>query len=213
LWEALVRSQLEYGSEILGKKKWKEAEDIQMDFCRRVLRCSSMTSKLAMRGELGLCSMQARRDLKMLVYWMNILTMDDSRLCKQIYHYSKSLKVKTNWTSTVKFTLSKYHLAGLWNDEEQIFNLDGKGNNEAKSSLDHKRFWKSFIKKRIFSVEEESWRAGMETQDKLVTLRTFKTSLRLEKYLLTTGHCTGRKVMISLRTGTNVLEINNVLWA
>ena len=35
LWDALVRSQLEYGAEILPKKAWKESEGVQMDFCRQ----------------------------------------------------------------------------------------------------------------------------------------------------------------------------------
>ena len=91
-------------AEIVTSGNWKEAEAIQMDFCRRILRCSSKTSKLAMR-ELGLWSLQARRDLKMLVWWFKVVNMDNSRLIKQVYNTGKQLHISTkkaNWTSTAK---------------------------------------------------------------------------------------------------------------
>jgi hypothetical protein len=46
-------SQLEYAAEILPPRVWKESEALQIHFCRRGLRCSSMNCKLAMQGELG----------------------------------------------------------------------------------------------------------------------------------------------------------------
>jgi hypothetical protein len=126
LWETLVRSQLEYAAEIIPTKLWKEPEALQMDFCRRVLRCSSMTAKLAMQGELGLWTLQSRRDLKMLIWWFNVITTDDSRLIKHIYVTGKQIhlsKKKGNWTSMVKKVLIKYNLKPLWDDEKFSFSL------------------------------------------------------------------------------------------
>ncbi len=53
LWKALVRSILEYGCEIWGKEKWLEGEKVQVDMARRILKCSSMTTKEALLGDLG----------------------------------------------------------------------------------------------------------------------------------------------------------------
>ena len=47
LWQALVRSNLEYGSAIWGKDKWLEGEQIQADMAKRILRCSSKTQREA----------------------------------------------------------------------------------------------------------------------------------------------------------------------
>ncbi len=215
LWEALVRSQLEYASEIWGQDKWKEGENLQMDMCRRVLHCSSRTSKLAMQGELGLWTLQGRRDLKKLIWWMNILTMEDSRLVKQVYFSSKRLNSyidKNNWISSIKKILGKYELLTLWKDETKVFNLDGKGNGEAKSPTDHKTFWKRYIKKIIYNYEEKQWRTGMEKKSKLRTLRRFKTSLSISPYLLTTGSYRGKMLMTTLRSGTNALRIETGRW-
>ena len=219
LWESLVRSQLEFAAEILGKEIWAEAETVQMDMCRRVLRCPSKTNKRAMQGDLGLWTLQARRDLKKLLWWMNIQTMDDSRLVKQAYSMSKQAweTHRTNWSSTIKKIFHKYGLDALWGDEQKVFLLDLK-NTEAKSPTAHRNYWKTYVKKVIHQVEENKWRAGMEDKiritkeakmmrSKLRTYRTFKTKLRLENYLLITGSYRGRMLMTTLRSGTNALEI------
>ena len=86
LWQALVRSILEYGSEIWGKGKWVQGEQVQADMAKRILRCSTMTQKEAMLGDLGWCSLQARRNLKKLVYWFHIVTLDNKRLLKKGLH-------------------------------------------------------------------------------------------------------------------------------
>jgi hypothetical protein len=44
LWEALVRSNLEYAAEVWGAGQWKEAEMIQREMGRRILRCNGKTS-------------------------------------------------------------------------------------------------------------------------------------------------------------------------
>ena len=186
-----------------------------MDFCRRVLRCSSMTAKLAMQGELGLWTLQSRRDLKMLIWWFNVITTDDSRLIKHIYVTGKQIhlsKKKGNWTSMVKKVLIKYNLKPLWDDEKLLFNLDGKGNKEAKNMEDHRRYWRNYIKKHILLYEEEKWRVGIQKKPKLRTLCRFKHNLRLENYLLTAANYQGRRLMTSLRTGTNILEIEKGRW-
>ena len=44
LWDALVRSILEYGAEVWGEGEWEEAELIQREMGRRILRCNSKTT-------------------------------------------------------------------------------------------------------------------------------------------------------------------------
>ena len=114
--------------------------------------------------------------------------------------------------SSIKKILEKYELLTLWKDEKKIFNLDGKGNGEAKSPDDHKNFWKCYIKKVILNYVEKQWRNGIEKKAKLRTFRLFKTSLSLSPYLLTTGSYRGRMLMTTLRTGTNTLRIETGRW-
>jgi hypothetical protein len=211
LWQSLVRSILEYSCEIWGDEIWREGEQVQLDMARRILRCSTKTTKEAVLGELGLCTLRSRRDLKKLIYWIHVLSLPDTRFLKQAYLFSRSKK-KKNWARSIRDILHKYNLSDLYSDESKIWNLDGKGNAEAKSVQDHKRFWRQFITKKIFCYEEKVWLEGMKAKDKLRTYRYFKTNLRCEKYLDTRGDFRGRVLMTSLRTGTNTLQIERGRW-
>ena len=68
LYNALVRSILDYGSEIWGFDKWEDGEKIQRAFGRRLLRCSSKTTNEAVLGELGWWRLATIRDYKKLCF-------------------------------------------------------------------------------------------------------------------------------------------------
>jgi hypothetical protein len=214
LWEALVRSNLEYACEVWGAEVWNAGEAVQIDMGRRLLRCSSMTTKQVIQGDLGLWSLQGRRDFKKLMYWMKVMLMEDTRLVKQVYQVSKAvcLTKRTNWASTIRKILGKYELKYLWKEESRLLNLDGCGNQEAKSSKQHVEFFRKFLTGKVLRYEERIWQGGMESKSKLRTYRVFKKKLCLEKYLLTSGNSLGRMYMSSLRSGTNKLNIEKGRW-
>src|SRR6185503_19056886 len=53
LYEALVRSVLEYGVVVWNSVEWDEGERIQREMGRRILRCHGKTTNEAVLGELG----------------------------------------------------------------------------------------------------------------------------------------------------------------
>jgi hypothetical protein len=125
LWESLVRSILEYSSEIWGAEAWPEGEKLLQELGRRILRCSPKAAGPAIRGELGLWRLRSRRNLKKLWYLSHILSLPDDRLVKQAFYLSKSRKLKTNWAGRIEKILSEYGLIRIWNDHNLIWNLDG----------------------------------------------------------------------------------------
>ena len=60
LYQALVRSVLEYGCEIWGDEEWEQGERIQREMRRRILRCSGKTTNEAVLGELGWWKLRTR---------------------------------------------------------------------------------------------------------------------------------------------------------
>ena len=79
---------------------WLAGEKLQMEMGRRLLRCSSKTTLLAIQGDLGMWSLRGRRDL------------EDTRLCKLVYQESKRVhlqKKRGNWASMIKIILKKYN--------------------------------------------------------------------------------------------------------
>ena len=117
LYEALVRSIIEYSCEIWGEmgpreKGWAEGESLQLEMGRRILHCSSKTTTEAILGDLGFWSLRARRDLKKLLYWFKILSLPEDRLLKQSYRMSKTqCHKKKNWVSTIYKLVLKYYIA------------------------------------------------------------------------------------------------------
>ena len=100
----------------------------------------------------------------------------------------------------------------MWDDEKKLFNLDNKNNNSAITNKQHFQFWKSFITKKLFCYEENCWKIEMEKKDKLRTYRLFKTNLKFENYLNTSESYIGRRLMSTLRSGTNILQIEKGRW-
>ena len=209
LWKTLVRSILEYSSEIWGFDQWEKGEAVQVDMGRRILHCSIMSTKEAIRGDLGFWRLSARRDLKKIMYWFHILSLPDDRLLKQAYLMSKKVFKGHNWAAGVHKILQRYGLLYLWQDTARIYNLDKRGNNEAKNAQNHKSFQRNYLIKVIHLREQQLWRERMEKKDKLVQsgYTYYKKSLILEKYLSTPTDPRGRTLMFALRSGTNRLQV------
>ena len=164
--------------------------------------------------ELGWWTLQGRRNFNKLMYWFHLVTMEDSRLVKKVYIVTLRIGKESSWARKVEGILATYGLDYLWKDPQRVLDLDGKGNSEAKTLSAHKSFFKKFIWSRVQEYEEKVWMSSMKgddaSQKKLRTYITFKKKLCLEKYLLADSDWKGRAYHTSLKTGTNVLEIEEV---
>jgi hypothetical protein len=79
-WTMVIRPLLEYGAELWGDEQWDDAEQLQLDVAKRILRCSRYTTNEAVLGELGWWSLKARRDELRLRYWIRLQMMKADRL-------------------------------------------------------------------------------------------------------------------------------------
>ena len=68
---AVVRPTLEYGSEVWEANKTQAAalESVMLGGVKRILGCSSKTCNEAVRGDMGLDTLQERRDKYKLKWW------------------------------------------------------------------------------------------------------------------------------------------------
>jgi hypothetical protein len=121
LWMSLVRSLLEYGCVVWGKDKWPEGEKIQFDMAKRILRCSSTTTREALLGELGWWSLHTRRDYKKLIYWYHINTLPNDRYPKRVYMVTKNTNATGSWANYIHKILVKYGVGQLWENDQVIF--------------------------------------------------------------------------------------------
>ena len=61
-------------------------ESIILDGAKRILGCSSKTCNEAVRGDMGLDTLQSRRDRAKLKWWYKLATLPEDRYPKQIVH-------------------------------------------------------------------------------------------------------------------------------
>ena len=172
-----------------------------------------MTTGETVLGDLGCWQLRTRRDFIMLQYWFQLISCPDDRILKQAYLMSKNFAnvKKRNFASRCKRILFKYNLRNLWYNEQLVYNLDGKNNNESKNLRNHKQFFEKYITKVIHGYEEHQWRERMDKISKLRTYRHIKRNLCFEGYLNTSSD-KGRALMFSIRSGTNKLEIERGRW-
>jgi hypothetical protein len=211
LYEALVRSVLEYGAEVSNPTQWEEGEKIQREMGRRILRCHGKTTNEAVLGELGWWRLETRREFIKLKYWIKLSTMDDSRLVRQVYQLSREAyekKRKNNWCREIHLLLTKYDLLEYWEDETKLRNPGI----DYGSTKKLREYWENWFQDYVRRKEEEGWRLAMSKRSKLRTYMTFKRHLKLESYLLSEKDKIGRYGLTSIRVGTSKLRIETGRW-
>ena len=78
---SVLRPTLEYGSKMwaCNKRQAASLESIQLGEAKKILGCSSKTCNEAVRGDMGLESLKARRDRCKLKWWYKVNNLDDER--------------------------------------------------------------------------------------------------------------------------------------
>jgi hypothetical protein len=204
-WEVLVRPIIEYGAEIWGEKKWKEGEDLQIEMGRRVLGVSKMTTREVIQGELGLQSVQSRRLLLRIKFWLKLIKMKKEnctdRLVYKIYKQrrndfmKKNMKDKNNWCYWTYKGLKDLNLEHIWQSEKIV----------------SEHHFIKLVRELIFRKEENEWKIKMEKKTKLRTYRKLKSELKLEEYIIEIERYK-RRHLTMLRGGTNKLRIERGRW-
>lgn len=113
LFDSLVGSILNYGSEIYGYHIANDIEIIHTKFFRKILHVRKSTNLSTLYGELGRHPMLIQRKINIIRYWLKILKSDDNKLIKKLYMMLKNDTNNgnnygnLNWTEHVKQILDE----------------------------------------------------------------------------------------------------------
>ena len=85
---SVIRPSIEYGSEVWESNKSQAGslESIIFNGAKQILGCSSKTCNEAVRGDVGLDTLQSRRDREMFKWWCRLATLPEDRYPKQLYN-------------------------------------------------------------------------------------------------------------------------------
>ena len=91
---SVIRPSIEYGSEVWegNKSQAGSLESIILDGAKRILGCSSKTCNEAVRGDMGLATLQSRRDRAKLKLWYKLATLPEDRYPKQLFKQEWNIK-------------------------------------------------------------------------------------------------------------------------
>ena len=91
---AVVRPTLEYGSEVWEANKTQAAvlESVMLGGAKCILGCSSKTCNGAVRGDMGLDTLQRRRDKNKLKWWYKLAALPGNRYLKKLFNQEWNFK-------------------------------------------------------------------------------------------------------------------------
>ena len=70
----------------------RSLESIILNGAKRILGCSSKTCNEAVRGDMGLDTLQSRRDRAKLKRWYKLATLPEDRYPKQLFNQEWNIK-------------------------------------------------------------------------------------------------------------------------
>ena len=117
LFDKLIVPILNYGCEVWGHHDAPNIEQVHLKFCKNILGVRKSTQNDFVYGELGRFPMHVSRKLRIIKYWLNIVTGQKSYYINVLYadslqHIEKSNK--PSWTRSVKLLLCSSGFGEVW---------------------------------------------------------------------------------------------------
>ena len=197
LFDTLVGSVLNYGSEVLGAHEGKDIENVHAKFCRRILNVRKSTNLIALYGELQRIPMFISRKLTMLKYWLRLLKLQGNCVPKIVYtmlrHDADSNRSYNgyNCASGIKSMLESNGLLYMWTEPEVIipnFNV---------------------IKQRIIDTYRQRWHENVSNSQQLISYYRLKQTHDFEKYLDIIKETKFRSSLTRFRVSSHYLRIES----
>ena len=93
----MIEHILLYGSEVWGYENLKVIEQIQLKFCKRILKVRNTTPNFMIYGELGRFPLEIRVKLRMIAFWSK-LVLNENKLSSVLYKLMYLLKAKHQYS-------------------------------------------------------------------------------------------------------------------
>ena len=198
---SVIRPSIEYGSEVWegNKSQARSLESIILDGAKRILGCSSKTCNEAVRGDMGLDTLQSRRDRAKLKWWYKLASLPEDRYPKQLFNQEWNIKPRRGrqrkvWSRMVDDLFKSLDIdKGEWLEDIE------HGDSSSASFL-------ACVEECISDRESRRFEEGLNTKVKLDIYKRFGKSVEFKKYLH--GVCdAGSRLLFKFRSGTMVDDL------
>ena len=128
-FDSLVKSVICYGCEIWGFSEAKKLDTLHLKFLKQTLRVRKSTPNCYIYKECDVLPLYVTRLLRIIKFWLKIISMDNSNPVKIIYNTTLELNrmdnpaISCHWTSTVKNILYSNGFGYIWDSQYSIIDV------------------------------------------------------------------------------------------
>jgi hypothetical protein len=97
MFDSMIEPILLYGSEVWGYENLKVIEQIQLKFCKRILKVRNTTPNFMIYGELGRFPLEIRVKLRMIAFWSKFV-LNENKLSSVLYKLMYLLKAEHQYS-------------------------------------------------------------------------------------------------------------------
>ena len=192
---SVIRPSIEYGSEVWegNKSQAGSLESIILNGAKRILGCSSKTCNEAVRGDMGLDTLQNRRDRAKLKWWYKLASLPEDRYSKQLFNQEWNIKPRRGRQRKVWSRMVDDLFKSLDIDKSEWLEDIKHGDSSSASFM-------ASVEECISERESRKFEEGLNTKVKLGMYKRFGKSVEFKKYLH--GICdAGSRLLFKFRSG------------
>ena len=169
LFNTQIEPMITYAAEIWGLSDNQWMERVHLFAIKRFLSVPLHASNKMAYGETGRYPLKIRTIIKSIKYWLKLIKLPSSRLCKQAYEMllRQHERGNKNWVDQVKNVLTQNGFGLVWITQEV-------GNDNV---------FISEFKDRLICSYKQNWHAALEENSKYQWYSSFKSYFQPEKYL------------------------------
>ena len=167
MFDVQIEPIITYGAEIWGLNINSQMEKVHTYAMKRFLNVAIHSSNTVLYGDMGRYPLYIRTFVKSIKYWLKLMKLPNSRLCKQAYNMMllQMEYGKENWAYKVKKVLTEHGFGFVWLSQ-------GVGNDQ--------QFVAEF-KDRLVCSFKQNWHSDMESKDKYSWFFSFKSVFQTTK--------------------------------
>ena len=177
-----------------NKRQTASLESIQVEAAKKILGCSSKTCNEAVRGDMGLESLKARRDRCKIKWWCKVNNLDDERYPRLLLDNEWEVKPcrgrqKKTWRKLISDLLLQLNI-----DSQEILAEDYNVN-----------LFLVTVDNALRNRKYKDFNDGLNSKVKLSLYKSFCKEIEFKNYLQRVGD-PGTRLMFNVRSGTNGLN-------
>lgn len=199
LFDKTVLPILLYGCEVWGFEACDIIEKLHLKFLKILLGVRNSTCSEMVYGETGRLPLRYEVKSRMVVFWYKISNSIYSNISKFLYDlilrmYQSNTYISP-WISEVKTILENCGMSNVW----------------TAKFCPEKAWLKCAIKQKLYDVGIQEWQSRLSTKKSCALYTEFKTTFKLENYLLLLSQ-NMRKIYCKLRVKNYNIPINNYMF-